>query len=320
MMNDETFDRLFRGKTATACGILDKGVLCFYLEWSEEGDRSKGSGFYLVHHLPGVAPEGTEDFDVAFKGDTRRRIAVNHAAGELIMIAQGGNVLRHDASGGKTERMLTRDEIVVSRNVRFIGEHFYVAGAFRRVLRRDGVETWTDMTTQLRSDLPAREMLGWGFEDVDGFDETEMYAVGGRGDAWRFDGERWHRLDLPSDASLESVCCASDGTVYLGGSGHTIIVGRGDRWELAHRAETNQRFHQLVEFDQRIFGVDDWGTTLYEVSVDGVNPVDTGDHRLPYQGARCIATGHGMLLVAGSESASLYDGTTWRHAFGRNRA
>lgn len=316
-MHEKNYSKFIRGKTAIACGIWKKDVLCFSLGWSLARDieRSNASQFYFVHHLSEAGNADTTDFEVKFSGDTRRRIAVDHAAEELLLVAQGGNVLRHNPNGGKSERKLTREEMVLSRNVRFIGEHFYVVGGVRRVMRRDDVEQWSDITEQLRTDQPARETLSWGFEDIDGFTEQDMYAAGGRGDAWRYDGTSWYPLQLPTNASLESVCCASDGNVYLGGSGHTLLRGRENHWRIVHQAETNQAFLQVVEFQQRVFAVDEWGRTLYEVIDDEVKPIDTGDYQFPEAGCLCMATGHGMLLVAGAESASLFDGTRWRDVF-----
>ncbi len=31
----------------------------------------------------------------------------------------------------------------------------------------------------------------WGFDDLDGFSEQDMYAVGGAGDVWHYNGEIW---------------------------------------------------------------------------------------------------------------------------------
>lgn len=316
-MHEKVFDKFVRGKTCVSCGIWKKDVLSFNLGWSlaEDIEKSDVAEFYFVHHLEGAENENTKDFEVKFKGDTRRRIAVNHDDDELIMVAQGGNVLRHNPNGGKSERKLTRDEIVLSRSIRCIGKHFYVAGGVRRVLRRDGIEQWTDITKQLRSDQPARETLDHGFDDLDGFNEADIYAVGGRGDAWRFDGNEWHQLDLPTNVQLKSVCCASDGNVYIGGNGHTVLRGNRDQWQVLNQAETNSAFMQIINFKDRVYAVDEWGRTLYEVTRDGVTPTDMGDYSLPDTGCLCMATGHGMLLVAGSESASLFDGKVWRDVF-----
>lgn len=315
-MPERLFDFVF-SKTCQSCGILKPDMLGFSLVWSSEEDsrNSDDAGYYFVHHLPDGSGEPPQDKHVAFKGDTRRRIAVDHTEQELIMVAQGRNVFRHNRNGGRSERQLTRDEIVIARNIRFIGDHFYMVGAFRRILRRDGIDQWTDITGQLHSDLSINEKDDWGFEDVDGFDESELYAVGGRGDGWRFDGKDWHPLNLPTDVDLSSVCCAEDGQVYIGGSMHTVIRGRHDRWEVIHSAATNRGFGQILSYQGQALAIDEWGGAIYVISGSPVGPLDTGDFELPPAGALCMATGYGMLLMAGSGSAALFDGASWRRLF-----
>lgn len=299
------------GRVITACGIITPDHLCFVLD-DADGLRSQS---YLVHHLDGAAP----DRHVEFGGDVARRIAVRHRDAEVIVASRGRNVLRHGPDGGRSEPQLRHDEIVTIGNVRLIGERFHLAGSPRRILRREGVASWSDLTGQLPADAHDDDVGDIGFDDVDGFGESELYAVGGYGDAWRFDGDRWDRLELPVDAFLLCVHCASDGSVHIGGSGHTVLRGRDHRWEVVHTAETNQAIRQIVELDGRLYAVDDWASGLYEITDDGLRPADLGGHELPYRGATCLATGHGLLLVAGNDSASLFDGTSWRQVVGSPR-
>lgn len=312
-MQERLFD-FISSKTCESCGILKPDTLCFSLGWTsfEDAKKSGDASHYLVHYLQQSSGQPSQDKRVPFKGDTRRRIAVDHETPELLLVAQSGNVFRHNLNGGKSERQLTRNEMVVARNIRFIEGRFYMAGAFRRVLRREGIDQWADLTVQLHSDLGAKEKLDWGFEDVDGFGANELYAVGGRGDAWRFNGESWHQLKLPTDADLYSVCCAEDGHVYIGGSGHTVIRGRHEHWEVIHSAPTNRAFGQLVSYRGRVLATDEWGGAIYVISRSPVAPLDMGSFELPGAGALAIATGYGMLLAAGDGSASLFDGSEWR--------
>lgn len=313
-MRSETFDEWVRGRTCESCAIFKKDVFCFLLGWSQEDDieRSDVSNFYLVHHLSGQ----TEDFGVKFRGDSRRRISVNQLAGELVMVARGGNVLLHNSQGGRSEKMLSREQIIDTRAIRFIGDHFYLAGGIRRVLRRDGPEQWTDMSKDVPHELrPGVNSLSLGFHDIDGFDESDIYAAGGHGDVWRFDGSTWLPVDIPTNREIASVCCASDGAVYLGGIGHLIVRGRGDEWAIINQDESNRVFQQIVNYDGRVLAVDEWGSTIFEITSDGVAPMDTGDFSLPPTSCLCMAVGHGMLLTAGLESASVFDGRVWRSLF-----
>ncbi|MDJ0840170.1 MAG: hypothetical protein QNK37_26900 [Acidobacteriota bacterium] len=319
-MQDRIFDEWVQGKTCESCAIFEENVFCFVSGWSlmEDIEKSDVANFYLVHHWDETAEDGaSKDIGVRFKVDSRRRLAVDPTGPEIVMAASGGNVFVHNDRGGTNEKMLSEDDIVISRNVRFIGNHFYIVGGIRRLLRRDGPEQWRDMTQDLRDpSLEPIETLDLGFDDVDGFNESDIYAVGGKGDAWRFDGQKWFNIDLPVNDQISCVCCASDGTVYIGGFDHLILRGREDQWEIVYRDDSNYMFHQIVEFDGRIFTVDEWGSTIYEITEDGVAEIDTGDFIFPPTSCLCMSVGHGMLLAAGLESASVFDGKTWRSVFG----
>ncbi|MCO6515326.1 MAG: hypothetical protein J6586_02190 [Snodgrassella sp.] len=64
-----------------------------------------------------------------------------------------------------------------------------------------------------------------GFEFIDGFSETEIYAGGGKRDLWQFNGETWRQVFFSSDMPLESVCCGQDGFVYIGAQSGTVFKG-----------------------------------------------------------------------------------------------
>lgn len=64
-----------------------------------------------------------------------------------------------------------------------------------------------------------------GFEDFDGWSESDTYAVGGYGDVWHFDGKGRRQIPFPTDKPLKSVCCGGDGQVYISGyEGVTFAV------------------------------------------------------------------------------------------------
>ncbi|MCO6521591.1 MAG: hypothetical protein J6571_00150 [Snodgrassella sp.] len=60
------------------------------------------------------------------------------------------------------------------------------------------------------------------------FFRKEIYAGGGKGDLWQFNGETWRQVFFSSDMPLESVCCGQDGFVYIGAQCGTVFKGRND--------------------------------------------------------------------------------------------
>ena len=88
--------------------------------------------------------------------------------------------------------------------------------------------------------------LDFGFNDVDAFSKEDMYAVGGAGDVWHCDGQRWTQLPFPSNELLYTVCCAGDGNVYITGNMGALWVGRKDRWKRLAQAQRRRRHHQSL--------------------------------------------------------------------------
>lgn len=74
-----------------------------------------------------------------------------------------------------------------------------------------------------------------GFSCVDGFSENDIYAAGGKGDVWNFDGDEWRQIHFPSNMLIESICCGQDGYVYIGAQSGTVFKGRKDQWKMIHR-------------------------------------------------------------------------------------
>lgn len=114
------------------------------------------------------------------------------------------------------------------RSLRAIGSTVYAVGMDRTVQQRLGPGRWQPMGPQ----RPDKSEGIVGFEDIDGFGEDEMYAVGWQGEIWRCLAGRWSRIDSPVSANLYAVCCASDGMVYAVGTAGTMLKGRGETWEI----------------------------------------------------------------------------------------
>jgi hypothetical protein len=85
---------------------------------------------------------------------------------------------------------------------------------------------WTDVSATFPD---PRERVG--FEAIDGYSDTEIYAVGWNGEIWEFDGTDWIGRDSPTNVILAAVCCAPNDVVYTAGLQGVLIEGRKDAWE-----------------------------------------------------------------------------------------
>ena len=115
------------------------------------------------------------------------------------------------------------------RSVRLIGKEVYATGMKHQVVRRRRDATWEQMGPDRDADpgLP-----GGRIDAVDGFNASEIYAVGNGGVIWWFDGSRWIEVPIQTNLVIHDVHCAEDGTVYACGQGGLILRGRRDQFEM----------------------------------------------------------------------------------------
>lgn len=181
---------------------------------------------------------------------------------QLIAIGEGGQVFLKGAGEEREELVVKGDEGPATRGplrcVRAIGGQVVAVGSDRQVYRRKGPSRWEAFDHGLRPEgakveekpkkpagprvrqkgpiqgaakRPVAAAAQVGFEAVDGFSATEMYAVGRRGEIWQLDAGRWIPRTSPTTETITQLLCASDGESYGATDKGTIITGRGERWE-----------------------------------------------------------------------------------------
>ena len=202
--------------------------------------------------------------------------------------------------------------------LKVIGDHVYAAGGIRKLFRRDDVGEWTDLTDPDKHPNLFKRLKFLkerdgdygnsfeGFDAVDGFSETDIYA-GGLRDLCRFDGKRWHEIMLPEYPSINAVLCAEDGYVYVTGRGGPVLRGREERWEVLDAPALD--YKSLAWFDGKV-----WLGSDYELGVmeDGKYqryefPED-GPAQFSFFG---VDANNDLLMSYGTEQVMLFDGKQW---------
>ena len=162
---------------------------------------------------------------------------------------------------------------------------------------------------QLRTHGPRGERIeAVGFNDLDAFSDNDMYAVGGHGDVWHFDGNTWTQMAFPSNMQLATVTCAGDGKVYVSGEGGSLWVGQRSTWELLYEGSSSVLWNDVLWFDGRL-----WLASDYQLRTLNGRTLAAVEH----EGEAVPAFGHmdardGLLAVASPWSVMTFDGKTWR--------
>ncbi|MBW7984762.1 hypothetical protein [Enterobacillus tribolii] len=198
------------------------------------------------------------------------------------------------------------------KRIRCIDGYSWVAGNRRLVYKRTNMGVWKRISNGFGTGIePYGEMNNpdCGFNDIDGFSEKDVYAAGGKGDIWKYDGKTWRQCAFPTDDNLYTVCCAKDGYVYVGAR-KALWKGKDDQWELVCTFKHPGAMNDLRWFDEKLWLAYDYKLIMW----DGQklhNDITHNGKKLPLSGA--IDASDDMLLVACSYSAWTYDGKDWHN-------
>ncbi|WP_323815915.1 hypothetical protein [Cellvibrio sp. NN19] len=193
-----------------------------------------------------------------------------------------------------------------TRKLKCIDGWAYAVGMGRRVFKRIEKNRW----------IPILEGLSWpeqmdymdmGFQDIHGPNENNMYAVGGCGDVWHYNGEKWEWCDFPSNEQLSCVLVAPDGVVYISGEGGNLWRGSMHTWEKIYTGDSSVLNKDLVWYNNQL-----WVSSDYQLRVWN----DKELLRPTHNGEQIIASGNmdvyeNLLLIADLDTAKLFDGNEW---------
>ena len=264
---------------------IQSGIIALYLDEPDGNNWScqKLSGMNLplvgVSRSPFSRPSGL----IVARNDDGDAWPMGNGDGPMEHIAQGKRPFPH--------------------RLKCISGYTYAVCSGRRIYKRTQAARW-----EAFAELPqAPEHWHMGFKDLDAFSENDMYAVGGCGDIWHFDGSQWTQLGFPTNAQLGTVTCAPDGKVYVSGEGGSLWAGRENAWKKIYSGSSSLLWNDALWFDGRLWLASDYqlrvwdGDELKMVEKDG-KPVPAYGHMDAYDG---------LLVVAGPEFVHGFDGKTW---------
>jgi hypothetical protein len=243
---------------------------------------------------------------------------------EFVSVDIGGKVYAYNPPRSAQEsnhpnRHSGSDLLGVVTQVVRIGESIYTVGSPRRMHKRSEVNRWQDISADLKLpkdvDAPGKG-LTYMWQSAAGFSENDIYAVGGEGDVFHFDGKQWRKLDFPSNELLFNVCCASDGNVYIGGNMGSLYVGRGDSWKKLTSGNQSVAWKDIAWFNNKLWCGSDYG--LWELKKDQLLRADVPADVQLTSGAIDISPDGKYMLTAGPDGASLFDGKKWQVLFSRH--
>ena len=293
----------------SSCYVRAWNIIGFTAQqWSDDNDdpleiRPTAVFFYY----PDDPPE--KKWAVRYLGEATgvHGIAVFKPNKQTIFVTEDGEVYCVGQGHDDWEKPVSRKKNLYFSNVKSIRSgHAICVGPRRKVYIRNHANNWTQLDSGLFPQGENTKLENTGFSDIDGFSESDMYACGGA-DLWHYDGNRWGQIDVPANSVLENICCADDDWVYITTNRREIIKGRGEIWEVIQQDLTDEVFESIVCFNGKV--LISTVSEIYEVTKQGLEKETLG---VPNMNSKAhLAVGDGILVVAGGDEATMYDGKSW---------
>jgi hypothetical protein len=229
--------------------------------------------------------------------------------GSWWVLGKRGEVMEMPAVGENVQSQITdagtgRGRYGYVNKIANIAGSLYVCGYARQVYRRE-VGAWVHVDQGMIADVNA---TGISLESIDGLDESNMYAVGLKGEIWHFDGRTWTPVDSPTNVHLFEVHCVNAELVYACGKDGVVVRGSGSRWEVLQNPDFNQDLWGVCAFEGEIYVAGFGG--LARVDGTDIVPLDTGlGRKIP--GYRLRAGPPGVLWSIGNDDILRFDGSKW---------
>ena len=176
----------------------------------------------------------------------------------------------------------------------------YASGTQGMVYRLDTIGKWTS----INSGLPD----SFDITAIDGFDGSDIYAVGYGGKLWHHDGSKWLKLDLPTNLKLNAVKCAGDGYVYIGGNDGILIRGRESTWQILAEDETMENIWDVDWFERELYV--STMSFLYRLKDGVLELVDFDGY--PPETCYHLSTAEGVMWSIGGRDIMSFDGREWK--------
>ncbi len=221
---------------------------------------------------------------------------------QLVIVGEDGEVCTYVGGSSKDEKALPNVSMI--RRANAINGYAYACGMKRQVYKRTGENQWVDISAPF-----PKKNEKVGFESIDGFSEDEVYAVGWNGEIWQYDGFQWLNRGSLTNLILTSVCCASDGVVYIVGQQGLLIKGRYDVWEVVEwDDEIGFNFWDLCFFKDKLYISSMTELYIYENGL----LIDVDFTGIDVSSCYALTQAEDIMWSIGGENVLSFDGKIWQ--------
>ena len=258
-----------------------------------------------------LASDGADDksyFLRRLTGYNKPRVGVATRPLQQTLLAARNNDGQVSVMGGGgqfPDEFIDPGKIPLPYRIKTLDGYACSVGGGRSIYKRVDIGRWV----KLDNGFPVGEpSTAQGFNDLDAFSESDMYAAGGHGDVWHYNGQQWRQMGFPSNVQLGTVTCAGDGQVYISGEGGSLWVGRESTWKRVYEGGSSILWNDALWFQDRLYLASDYQFRCW----DGkrLEPVMHEGKSVPIYGH--MDARDGLLAVASPEVVMTFDGSQWR--------
>lgn len=232
----------------------------------------------VKNFLPSPASSAWEYYDVV--NDTIVSVTGYKTDGAKISFFLGAEGLLVTMGGGRVTKQKISDTARYGKllRIRAVADVVFACGMSGQLLSNAG-GSWHDIAgSVLGGD-------GLDFEDIDGSDSGDVYAVGVGGNIFHYDGRQWSQLESPTNRPLSNVRCRSRNEVFICGNDGTLLCGNArDGWRDLSHPSIPSNFWGMAIVGELVYLAYSAGVLAYGpsgfVPVEGGLPQASDFHRL----------------------------------------
>ncbi|WP_431257451.1 hypothetical protein ACQ86G_22805 [Roseateles chitinivorans] len=207
--------RIFENRWFYDCAVVDRDTVSFIL--FDNGPEDNGNRALGTVSFGADAKLGGKKFN----GFAFPMLGVAPNLGKTsVMLGSIDGVAVHGEGGGEMWPDIPKSPqgpiSTGPTNVATIGGKLYVCAGWRHVCYLSDAREWVSIRHNLPDPPNPKKASRFGFEAIAGFGADDIYAAGGEGDLWHFDGKTWRQCQVPTNMTMESLAaramamCTSD--------------------------------------------------------------------------------------------------------------
>ena len=263
--------------------------------------EDEGSAFSRVSMVRNFLNSTTGNWYYANLEDTVISVTYTKSENISYFMGKNGNILVNGQGQRRVETIPDAGKYGDILRIRAINDNVYICGMTGQILIREK-NGWQHIDESL---LGTYEL---DFEDIDGSNYDDIYAVGMQGVIYHFDGKVWNQIDSPTNRSLSNVRCLSKKEVYICGDNGSLFRGNKDNgWLFMGDPKINHNFWGMESYKGKIYVAYQGGIMTYDgnnlsyLDFDLDKKIDC--HRL--------SANDGVLLSCGVDNLAIFNGQKW---------